>query len=229
MKKLLLFFAVVSVAGMLSSCNKEPDNMLNGHEFVDLGLPSGTKWATCNVGAETPEAYGDYFAWGETKPKEKYTWETYKLCKGSDTTFTKYCFSYRYGICGADGYTDSLTTLEVIDDAAAANWGEGWRMPSIEEFQELYDNCTCEWTTQDSVSGRKFTAANGNSIFLPAAGFKSYSFDTDSKGHYWSLSLHDGFPYAAYGIKFNPADSTDNLKDVICRNYGHSVRPVCAK
>ena len=103
----------------------------NGHEYVDLGLPSGIKWATCNVGATTPEEYGDYFAWGETQPKDYYDWSTYKYCNGDEYSITKYCTRSTYGT------VDIKTTLELSDDAARVNWGGKWRMPTIEEQKEL--------------------------------------------------------------------------------------------
>ena len=109
------------------------------HEYVDLGLPSGLLWATCNVGATSPEDYGDYFAWGETQPKDTYEWSTYQYCNGSYNTLTKYCSNSSYGY---NGFTDNLTTLLPEDDAATANWGGNWRMPTKEEFQELYNNTT---------------------------------------------------------------------------------------
>ncbi|MBO7269682.1 MAG: InlB B-repeat-containing protein, partial [Bacteroidales bacterium] len=115
----------------------------NDHEWVDLGLPSGLKWATCNVGANTPEGYGDYFAWGETSPKNDYSWSTYKYCKGSKNTLTKYNTDSNYGT------VDNKITLDLSDDAARANWGGKWRMPTKAEQDELINNCTWTWTTQN--------------------------------------------------------------------------------
>ena len=151
----------------------------NGHDWVDLGLPSGTKWATCNVGADTPEGYGDYFAWGETATKEIYNWSTYRYYDGS--TLTKYTSS------------DNLTVLEASDDAASANSGTGWRMPTREDMNELFNNCTHEWTIQNGVNGRKFTGNNGNSIFIPAAGYRSFDIfnNVGLAGIYWSSSRAD--------------------------------------
>ena len=103
----------------------------NGHEYVDLGLPSRIKWATCNVGATTPEEYGDYFAWGETEPKDNYDWSTYKWCNESNATMTKYCTDSSYGT------VDNKTVLELEDDAAYVNWGGNWRMPTKAELDEL--------------------------------------------------------------------------------------------
>ena len=191
-----------------------------GHDFVDLGLPSGTLWATCNVGAINPEDYGDYFAWGETTTKETYNWSTYRYCNGSNRTMTKYCSNSSYGY---NGFTDTLTTLEASDDAATANWGSAWRMPTKEEFEELNNNCTITWTTLNGVNGHLLTGTNGNSIFLPAAGGRhDNSIDNaGSHGDYWSSSLHvgpDGWDFDLhpdnYGIPWDP------------RSYGRSIRPI---
>ncbi len=196
---------------------------LNSHEYVDLGLPSGTKWATCNVGATTPEDYGDYFAWGETSTKNTYSWATYSLCNGSQNTLTKYCNNSSYG---NNGFTDALTTLEASDDAATANWGSAWRMPTKEEFEELNSNCTVTWTTQNGVNGRLFTGPNGNSIFLPAAGYRYGSSldDAGSGGDYWSSSLYSGYTGDAWYLDFNSGNC--NMYD-LDRYYGLSVRAVC--
>ena len=204
------------------------------HEYVDLGLPSGTKWATCNVGSTTTEGYGDYFAWGETTTKETYNWSTYRYCNGSDTTLTKYCYDSSYG---NNGFTDNLTTLDVSDDAATVNWGAGWRMPTYNELDELQSNCTVTWTTQNGVNGRLFTGPNGNSIFLPAAGGRgSELYGAGSYGYYWSSSLYrsnHGIPSSAWLLYFNSDNSYigsyygDGYYD---RRYsGRSVRPVCAQ
>ena len=196
---------------------------LNSHEYVDLGLPSGTKWATCNVGATTPEDYGDYFAWGETSTKNTYSWATYSLCNGSQNTLTKYCNNSSYG---NNGFTDALTTLEASDDAATANWGSAWRMPTKEEFEELNSNCTVTWTTQNGVNGRLFTGPNGNSIFLPAAGHR-YDSSLDGAGTYglyWSSSLRSSYASYAWSLYF---DSGVCFVDYYYRYYGRSVRAVC--
>ena len=196
---------------------------LNAHEYVDLGLPSGTKWATCNVGANSPEDYGDYFAWGETSTKNTYSWATYSLCNGSQNTLTKYCNNSSYG---NNGFTDALTTLEASDDAATANWGSAWRMPTKEEFDELKNNCTVTWTTQNGVNGRLFTGPNGNSIFLPAAGYRydSSLYSAGSYGYYWSSSLYTDYPYSAWLLYFL-SGNYGMYSDY--RYYGRSVRPVC--
>jgi uncharacterized protein (TIGR02145 family) len=192
------------------------------HEYVDLGLPSGLLWATCNVGASTPEEYGHYFAWGETTPKINYSWSTYQYCNGSYNTMTKYCNNSSYGY---NGFTDNLTTLLPEDDAATVNWGGGWRMPTKEEWQELYNNTTVTWMTQNGVNGRLFTASNGNSLFLPAAGYRGSSNLTGagSYGDYWSSSLLTGYPGNAWELYFNLDDYDMGNGS---RGYGQSVRPV---
>ena len=143
---------------------KEVDNK---NKFVDLGLPSGTLWATCNVGAYSAGDYGDYFAWGEVQPKKYYSWGTYKWCNKAWNKLTKYCDNTD---CGDKGFADNLTTLEACDDAATVNLGNGWRTPSQTEIQELIDNCRCGWWKLNRTIGLLFTGPNGNSIFLPAGG-----------------------------------------------------------
>ena len=190
----------------------------NGHEYVDLGL--SVKWATCNVGATKPEDYGDYFAWGETQPKTTYDWSTYKWYNGSPNTQTKYCTNSSYGT------VDNKTTLDLSDDAARANWGGSWRMPTMAEQDELRNNCTWTWTTQNGVNGYKVTSkSNGNSIFLPAAGGRGgSSFGAGSYGRYWSSSLYTDDPSGAYYLFF---DSSGVDWSGMTRNFGLSVRPVC--
>ena len=190
--------------------------------YVDLGLPSGLLWATRNVGADTPEGYGNYFAWGETTTKDTYNWTTYQYCNGSLTTLTKYCQNSEYGL---NGFTDDLTTLEASDDAAAANWGNGWRMPTKAEWQELLNNTTKTWTQQNGVNGFLYTATNGKSLFLPAAGFRVVnSFNSvGSYGHYWSSSLDTDYPHDARYCYFNSSNSTVNT---YYRYHGRSVRAV---
>jgi len=181
------------------------DYLLSGfwpweHTYVDLGLPSGTLWATCNVGANSPEEYGDYFAWGETAPKDVYNWETYKWCNGSSTSITKYCSNSSYGT------VDNKTELESEDDAAYVNWGPSWRMPTREQQRELVDNCSWTWTQQNSVNGYLVTGPNGKSIFLPAAGIRSNESLglVGSYGFYWSRTLDPGsYCFYAYDLYIN--------------------------
>ena len=198
-------------------------SMHNGHEYVDLGL--SVKWATCNVGASKPEEYGDYFAWGETKPKSDYYWgwDTYKWCRGDWDSFTKYCTDSFHGI------VDNKKQLELSDDAAHANWGGSWCMPTHDELTELKEKCTWTWTTQNGIKGYKVTSKiNGRSIFLPAAGIGDDSCleDVGLDGYYWSSSLDTDAPYCAMSVYFSSSDV--NLSNN-GRGCGLSVRPVCAK
>lgn len=236
---IMLLTAVVFAAG----CNPEdePDNngntngggcnisggigTYNGHEYVDLGLPSGTLWATCNVGASTPEGYGDYFAWGETSTKNNYDWNTYKYCDGSSEldNLTKYCNESSYG---HNGFTDNLTDLQTSDDAATASWGYGWRMPTEEQWEELIRYTDIQWVTQKEVKGCLFTASNGYTLFLPAAGqyFGNHISYTGSLGGYWSTMLDAEYPQYAWTLSFNSNNHNITREP---RYSGHSVRPVC--
>lgn len=223
------------------SCNcsgEETTDPYNGHEYIDLGLPSGLKWATCNVGANKPEEYGDYFAWGETEPhyteghsqdnpcsnwktsKSGYNWASYKWCKGSDSSQTKYCTSSSYGT------VDNKTVLDPEDDAAHVNWGGNWRMPTKEEQDELRTNCIWTWGVQNGVSGYTVVGPNGNSLFLPAAGCRLlYDFNSaGSHGYYWSSSLYSNRSSYAYCLGFY-----SGLVDWsnFIRYCGRTVRPVC--
>ena len=182
----------------------------NGHEYVDLGL--SVKWATCNVGANAPEEYGNYFAWGETKPNDCYSYS--------------YCSANGLGISQlqSQGYIDGDGNLTPKNDAAKANWGGDWRMPTDLEMKELKDNCIWTWTTHNGVNGYKVTSnTNGNSIFLPAAGYRDgwLLYDIGSNGHYW-----DSRPLGEYACRLN--FSSDNQNMMLCGYcyYGHSVRPV---
>ncbi len=203
------------------------DGPIGDHEWVDLGLPSGTLWATCNVGANSPEDYGDHFAWGETTPKNNYSWSTYKYCKGSQYTMTKYCNNSSYGY---NGFTDDLTELLPEDDAATANWGSDWQMPSLVQCEELINDefTTTEWTTQNDVNGRLITSKiNGKSIFLPAAGCR---YDTSisslgGRGDYWSRSINVNYSFSGRTLYFFSNFIRTNGDDGY-RYFGPSVRPV---
>ena len=195
----------------------------NGHEYVDLGLPSGTLWATCNIGATTPEECGNYYAWGETITKNIYNWTNYKYSKGDEDELTKYCDDSDYGY---NGFTDSLTELQRGDDPATANWGRGWQTPSYEQWEELLANTTSKWTTQNGVEGRLFTSKkNGQSLFLPAAGSRwdAELYNVGSGGFYWSSSLSTCYPHGAWDFTFG----SDNYSmDISRRDDGQSVRAV---
>ena len=183
-----------------------------GHAYVDLGLPSGLKWATCNVGATVSTDFGDYFAWGEVEPKKDYSWDIYKY--GTEDNLTKYYSS------------DNKTVLDPEDDAATVNWGGAWRMPTKAEQGELLEKCKWTWTIQNCVNGYNVTGPNGNSIFLPAAGYmyEGTLKGAGSYGAYWSGSLYAGNPDNAYYVYFTSYE-------VGWSDYGRTnglfVRPVC--
>ena len=197
--------------------------MHNGHEYVDLGLPSGTLWATCNVGATKPEEYGDYFAWGETRNKTTYDWSTYKWFSVYYDNLTKYCTNSSYGS------VDNKTYLDMSDDAARSNWGGNWCMPTDEDLIELREQCTWTWINQNGVNGYKLTnKKNSSSIFLPAAGFRgdgSNNRPSGFYGYYWSRS-NTNYSYFAYYLLF--ASSGVELNDER-RCCGFSIRPVCTQ
>lgn len=198
------------------------DPNAGNHEYVDLGLPSGTLWATCNIGATKPEEYGDFFAWGEVEPKETYTWGNYKYCNGSENTMTKYCTDSSHGT------VDNKKELDPEDDVATVKWGSNWQMPSIEQQTELIDEnyTTTTWTTEKGVYGRKVTSKkNGNYIFLPAAGYYGTAvFDINGSGSYWSRSLSTKYVSRSRYLYFNAENIYYNY--VERRYYGQSVRPV---
>ncbi len=200
------------------------DHAPDGVEAVDLGLPSGIKWASCNIGAESMSDYGNYFAWGEVKTKENYSWRTYKYAKKSSDKLTKYCTNSSYGY---NGFEDNKRTLELGDDAAYALWGGTWHMPTDDEWSELVNNCTWTWTTQNNVNGYLVTSnTNSNSIFLPAAGcYKGTAFnDAGSIGYYWSADLRLNSRYA---ISLTFTLDSHSVGGRLDRCYGLSVRPVC--
>ena len=196
-----------------------PEVPENEYQYVDLGLPSGTLWADRNVGADSPEAYGDYFAWGETRSKDYYYLSTYKWCKGDYGTMTKYCTN------GSAGTVDNKTVLDLEDDAAYVNMGAEWRMPTYDELNELKSNCTWNWTTQNGVNGHRVTGPNGNSIFLPATGYRSESnlYNVGSYGYYWSSSLCGDWPSLAWSLSFVMGDYILYNSG---RDGGHTVRAV---
>ena len=178
-------------------------NVIDGHEYVDLGLPSGLKWATCNVGASKPHNYGNYYAWGETTTKSSYT-------EGNSRT---------YGVSMND------ISGNVNYDAARANWGSTWRMPTKAEMEELRNNCTWTWTAQSGINGYKVTGPNGNSIFLTAAGYcEGTSHDRVGEyGYYWSSSPDESDGSNACSFYFG---SGYHGVHWALRNFGRTVRPV---
>lgn len=193
----------------------EPTGELNGHGYVDLGLTSGLKWATCNVGASKPEEAGDYFAWGETSPKSEYT-------EKNSLTYKKKPSKLK-----SMGIVDSNGNLTMSHDAANVNWGSSWRMPTKEDVKEILENCTCTFFCIDGKRGRKLTGPNGNSIFLPASGKRYSNFvaeDIDD-GWFWiSSASQGGIPYYADMISFGFL--LDAYLNAYNRYMGYSIRPV---
>ena len=195
--------------------------------WVDLGLPSGLLWASMNIGANSPIDFGDYFAWGEREPKSTYTWDNYRYGHGSHQ-LTKYCDDPAYGL---NGYTDNLTTLETNDDAAFNNPFGNARMPTKTEWEELVNNTTHVWTSEDGINGWRFTAPNGNSIFLPAAGDMATSINgVNQTGHYLSSTLGSDGPDYAWQLGFTATQLGGDLQTMTRtqRRLGSSVRAVHA-
>ncbi|MBR5726425.1 MAG: hypothetical protein IKX56_06805 [Muribaculaceae bacterium] len=197
------------------------------HEYVDMGLLSGTLWATCNIGAINSEDYGDYFAWGETIPnKENYVWATTPFAYANENGIV--CFT-KYNTESSSGEVDNKTLLDPEDDAAYVNWGPEWRMPTADQIQELINQCEWTWITKNNVNGQLLTGPNGKTIFLPAAGqrYGVNLISVGSNGNYWSRELY----YNTSGYQTNCAfelifGSTSRQKINGMRNYGFSVRSV---
>ena len=216
---------MTSLTDMTNTMIQQPQIQLKTvPEYIDLGL--SVLWATRNIGAKNPWEYGDFFAWGETEPKDNYSWDNYELCKdGDDEKLTKYCYSF---FSGYNEYTDTLTKLQSSDDAASVILGDGWRMPTIDEFKELVNNCKTGSVTNyrgTGVNGYKIIGKNGNHIFLPAAGRNIGTLeDVGSDGYYWSSSLYtDVLPcYAHRILLFAGIIKTGHDE----RYYGLSVRAV---
>lgn len=209
---------------IMSLTTEQQSGTINGYEWIDLGLPSGTLWAKSNVGANTSTAYGDYYAWAETTTKSSYRWNTYEYCNGSIYTLTKYCGDQIYGY---NGYTDTLTQVDVWDDVATIVCGGSWRMPTRAEMIELYENCTVALTNQNGVDGMLFTATNGNSIFLPAGGWchDGYNHTDYTNGYYWTKSLYQTRPTSSYSLFFDNNGNV-NADTLLSRCDGLTVRPV---
>ena len=233
MKKIILFLAIALPLAFTScSDDKEKDEPVPEtttiHEYVDLGLTSGTLWATCNVGADKPEEYGDLFAWGETTPKEAYSWNTYKWCEGRYDKLTKYCIDESHGV------VDGKRELDPEDDAAYVNWGPMWRMPTTEQQNELYNECTWTRTSLNGVKGYQITGPNGKTLFLPAAGYceDNSVLEQGSFCSLWSrscytsngISNHD-YSSCTMGFDWDKGSYFFNGKYHF-RYYGHSVRAV---
>lgn len=218
MLMLMLFFAV--------SCSKKEDTLIvanvsgniGGHDYVDLGLPSGTLWATCNVGTDSvdgynhsPELMGDYYAWGEIYRKLDFFWDNYKYYESGKVT--KYC------------ETDSLIVLESEDDIACRHWLNGWHIPTKEQWEELVQNTTSVFSSLNGVKGRFFTAANGNSLFLPCTG--TIEAENPRFGNYWSSSVCPTSSWGAWEGSWRLYfDGTSATVAPFERCFGFTIRPV---
>ena len=196
-------------------------------EAVNLGL--SVKWASVNLGATSPEGYGDYYAWGETEPKSTYSWSTYKWSNSNGTQFTKYCPSGKTDYWGGTGNPDGKSVLDLEDDAARANLGGNWRMPTDAEWKELQSKCTWTWTTMNGVDGHKVTSkVSGYTdkwIFIPASGYRSGSstYSVGSYVHMWSSSLYTANPQYALVLRFSP----NSIERSYTQRYeGQTIRPV---
>ena len=225
--KILVAFVLMSLVVLAAGCTKEKDYsdiIYTTEDWIDLGLPSGLLWATRNVGASSPIDYGDYFAWGETVPKNVYNWSTYLYCYPSDCgLFDVYITKYGVGGCSCG---DFLRILQPSDDAATANYGG--RTPTKEEWHELLENTASRWDTINGVNGLCLTAPNGNRIFLPAAGFREDSslYETDRVCLYWSSTLWDRYFFEYRPQAFRSDCLYRHVDDCLYRCEGLTVRAV---
>lgn len=195
------------------------------HEYVDLGLTSGTLWATTNVGAVSPENYGSFFAWGETQPKEVYSGFNYDYAKGDELGLDSL---FKYNTLSEYGNVDSLIYLLPEDDVATRRLGKEWSIPTITEWAELNESCYWIWSEFNGVCGYKVVGNNNNWIFLPVGGFQNQTYIIqEDHGFYWSSSLDSKIPLAAHYISFYSKYIYDFFSD--SRHYGMAIRPVISK
>ena len=220
-----LFCAVIVGVVIVSLFARGKGETKDVHPYADLGLPSGTLWATTNLGAATETDKGDYFAWGETTGfkdgKKDFSWKNYSHCDGTSKKMTKYCtFSLT-------GDADGKRVLDAEDDAATAKWGSTWQLPSEEQWKELLAECSWTWTTKNGMKGYKITSkTNGTAIFLPFAGY--YSGETYNSGTsgYWMRTRGQGFPSLANCLYLESQRAESNSSD---RCKGYPIRPVRKK
>ena len=212
---------LVDLIDLILSQQQNPEPV---EDYVDLGLPSGTLWATRNVGANSPEEYGDYFAWGETEPKDNYIWDTYKWL---ESVVNGHWYFTKYNTDSNQGVVDDKTELDPEDDAAYVNMGSEWRMPSREQIDELIDNCTWQWSQMHGVNGQLLTGPNGKTLFFPAAG-ESLVYSMGEYGYYWSRSIFFVPPHHYYTQNASNIQFGSDYLEANCssRNLGATVRAV---
>ena len=215
---------IADVSDLIDLILNPPQDPEPEDDCVDLGLPSGTIWATRNVGANSPEEYGDYFAWGETEPKDNYIWDTYKWL---ESVVSGHWNFIKYNTDANQGVVDDKTELDPEDDAAYVNWGSSWRMPSREQLDELMENCTWEWTQMNGVNGQLLTGPNGKTLFFPAAG-ESLVYSMGQYGYYWSRSIFFVPPYYYFTQNASNIQLGSDYMEVNCssRCIGATVRAV---
>ena len=224
MKKFINYCYLAIIAIVMMACggiSPELDQLSgeeNGHGYMDLGL--SVMWAQVNLGASMIGEYGDYYAWGETETKDYFWYNTYKYCEGRQNTLTKYCTN------PSEGKVDSLTTLELEDDAAYVQWGGNWRIPTREEWIELRNTCTWTYTRENGIKGWKATAPNGNCIFFPLGGGCMFNENEtiNHVGYYRSSSLGEKYSGSTYIVIMRTDEVTWSNGS---RQGGLSIRPVC--
>lgn len=205
------------------SSEESQENILNGHEWQDLGLPSHTLWARTNIGAESPEEYGDYFSWGEVEKKNVFSLDKYKYNQDTEG-FTKYVPKSQKSF-GYKNFSDDKTELMPSDDAAHVIWGTGWRIPSYEQMKELVTCCTWVWDELDGKKGYKVYGPNGQHIFIPAAGFRTGTrqMGVGNDAYLWFRNLYSPMPSRSWSLYLN--ESAHYMSNST-RSDGQSIRPV---
>lgn len=219
-KTLGIVFILLSIAAIVGCKGKT--NSADG-SYLDLGLTSGTLWATCNLGGENVWDFGDFYAWGETEKKTIFTWDSYKYSSGVNGCLTKYCNNATFG---KNGFTDNILSLQLSDDVAALRCGEDCSLPSMAQWKELKENCTWTWTQNNGINGYQVKGNNGNEIFIPAAGcyVVNNKVHDDFSGGYWSCELVGDNPLEVKTFVFL---SQKILLSSYARYIGMAIRPVC--
>lgn len=230
MKKIFyaLMTSVIALCGTgCSSSEESVSGQLEGHNYVDLGLPSGTLWATCNLGATQPEENGAYYAWGETTPKSEFEWTNYKYGNGeaeSRIKMTKYCSHEKKGV------VDNIQLLDSTDDAASVSWNGKWRIPTKEEWEELLDGCTWEWVKNYKGSGldmKKGTSkSNGKTILFPFSGYYNGTAFFNNSSAFWSSTQKADNGLYAYFVRMLTHNQNMNNGH---RKQGMTIRAVASK